>query len=152
MEETKATVDHIHLPITGVKLAGISNYTLWVQAVQTYLYAKDKVQHLTEDPPSYDPKDKTSTAAYTTWMRDNSTVKIWLWNSMEPAIVSNVMYHSTAKGVWTDLRGTYSQAKNVSRIYEIYEKLFTHKQGDRSLSEFFGSFKGLIECPHASLR
>ncbi|XP_043700114.1 uncharacterized protein LOC122650799 [Telopea speciosissima] len=64
---------------------------------------------------------------------------------MEPAIASNVMYHSTAKGVWTDLRETYSQAKNVSRIYEIYEKLFTHKQGDRSLSEFFGSFKGLIE-------
>jgi len=39
----------------------------------------------------------------------------------------------------------YSNEKNLSRVFEIYESLFELKQGDRSVPEFYGELKGLID-------
>lgn len=64
---------------------------------------------------------------------------------MEPSIAANVMFHTTAKGVWDDLMESYSQDKNMSRIYELYEKIFNFKQGDKSLGEYYSALKGMWE-------
>ncbi|XP_042511652.1 uncharacterized protein LOC122086742 [Macadamia integrifolia] len=60
-------------------------------------------------------------------------------------VATNVMFHSTAKGVWDDLRETYSQEKNMTRIYDIYEKLFWFFQSEKSLSEYYNTFRGMVE-------
>ena len=39
----------------------------------------------------------------------------------------------------------YDNEKNPSRVFEIYEHLFELKQGDRSMPEFYGKLKGLID-------
>ena len=39
----------------------------------------------------------------------------------------------------------YDNEKNPSRVFGIYERLFELKQGDRSVSEFYGELKGLID-------
>ena len=39
----------------------------------------------------------------------------------------------------------YSNTKNLSRVFEIYERLFELKQGDRSMPEFYGELKTLID-------
>jgi len=39
----------------------------------------------------------------------------------------------------------YSNEKNPSSVFEIYERLFELKQGDRSVPEFYGELKGLID-------
>ncbi|XP_043687731.1 uncharacterized protein LOC122638944 [Telopea speciosissima] len=119
--------------------------TTKAQAVQAYIHAKDKLKYITDDPPDRDPKDPTTFTVHEEWMRENSIVKIWLWNNVEPAIASNVMFHSLAKDVWNDLRESFSQERNISRMYDLYEKLFNFQQGDETLNEYCASYKGMVE-------
>uniref|UniRef100_A0A5B6ZBA8 Retrotransposon gag domain-containing protein n=1 Tax=Davidia involucrata TaxID=16924 RepID=A0A5B6ZBA8_DAVIN len=72
-------------------------------------------------------------------------VMTWLWNSMEPYVVCNVQLLKTAKQIWGSLEEMYSQEHNVSRIYELFERLFNIQQGNRSLTEHYGTLKGLWE-------
>ena len=39
----------------------------------------------------------------------------------------------------------YENEKNPSRVFEIYERLFELKQGDKFIPEFYGELKGLID-------
>ena len=39
----------------------------------------------------------------------------------------------------------YDNEKNLLRVFEIYERLFNLKQRDRSVPEFYGKLKGLID-------
>jgi len=47
--------------------------------------------------------------------------------------------------MWDTLKVMYGNEKNSSRVFEIYERMFKHKQGDRSMSEFYGKLKSLID-------
>jgi len=51
----------------------------------------------------------------------------------------------------------YENEKNSSRIFEIYERLFELKKKDRSVPEFYGELKSLVDelemhKPAATLR
>ena len=39
----------------------------------------------------------------------------------------------------------YENEKNSLRVFEIYERLFELKQGDKSVLEFYGELKSLID-------
>jgi len=39
----------------------------------------------------------------------------------------------------------YEEKKNSSMVFEIYERMFKIKQGDRSMPEFYGELKSLID-------
>ena len=55
------------------------------------------------------------------------------------------MFLPTAKNMWDTLKVMYENEKNPSRVFKIYEHLFELKQRDRSVPEFFGELKGLID-------
>ncbi|GAV86712.1 UBN2_3 domain-containing protein, partial [Cephalotus follicularis] len=118
---------------------GSSNYLLWAQAVKIYIMAKKKLKFLNSDLPAPDA------SGYEDWMQENTVILIWLWNSMEPKIATNVMFHNTAKGVWDDLKDNYSQDKNMNRVYDLYEKMFHLHQSGKPLQDYYNTFKGLAE-------
>ena len=64
---------------------------------------------------------------------------------MEKKISGSVMFLTTAKEMWNTLKVMYDNEKNPSRVFKIYERLFEHKQGDRSVPEFYGELKSLID-------
>jgi len=70
---------------------------------------------------------------------------IWLLNSLEEKISSSVMFLAIAKEMWDMPKVIYDNEKNLSRVFEIYERLFELKQRDRSVPEFYGKLKGLID-------
>jgi len=41
------------------------------------------------------------------------------------------MFLPTAKDMWDTLKVIYENENNLSRVFEIYERLFELKQGDR---------------------
>ena len=47
--------------------------------------------------------------------------------------------------MWDTLKVMYDNKKILSRVFEIYECLFELKQGDRSVHEFYGELKGLMD-------
>ena len=57
----------------------------------------------------------------------------WLPNRLEEKISCSIMFLTTAKKMWNTLKEMYENEKNLSRVFEIYERLFELKQGDRSV-------------------
>jgi len=54
------------------------------------------------------------------------------------------MFLTTVKEMWDILKVMYGNEKNPSMIFEIYERLFELKEGDKSVSEFYGELKSLV--------
>ncbi|XP_020252608.1 uncharacterized protein LOC109829921 [Asparagus officinalis] len=123
---------------TTIKLNG-TNYLLWAQAFRIFIGAQSKLPHLLASPPP--PSDPT----YNSWLSSDYCVMTWLLNSLDAQISSSVMFLTTAKEMWDSLKIMYGNEKNVSRVFEIYERLFAIKQGDKTVPEFFGELKGLID-------
>ncbi|XP_077217936.1 uncharacterized protein LOC143852439 [Tasmannia lanceolata] len=112
------TNDEVSLQGTSVKL-NEKNYLLWKQAMKVFLGAKGKLKYILADPPlKTDPK-------YVVWEQENYVVMGWLWNSMEAHISANCMFMETAKGVWERVQSWYSNDRNISMVYELYEKIIT---------------------------
>ena len=47
--------------------------------------------------------------------------------------------------MWDDRKKMYRNEKNSSMVFEIYERLFKIKQGDRFMLEFYGELNSLID-------
>ncbi|KAF9602472.1 hypothetical protein IFM89_028486 [Coptis chinensis] len=56
-----------------------------------------------------------------------------------------VKFLDSSKKIWSSLQDSYSQEKNISHIYEIFEKMFATKQAGRPLAEYYSTLKGLWE-------
>jgi hypothetical protein len=39
----------------------------------------------------------------------------------------------------------YSQEKNASQVFELYDKLFSLKQDGQSIIDYFASLKGIVD-------
>ncbi|KAL0355349.1 UNVERIFIED_CONTAM: hypothetical protein Sradi_3981800 [Sesamum radiatum] len=111
-----------------VKLNG-QNYILWSQAFRLFLSSQNKLNHiLTSPPPSTD-------ATFSAWPQTDYSVMTWLLNSMEEYVSTNVMFLTTAMAMWDTLHDMYSHEKEISRVFEPYEKLFSLKKDGRSVSD-----------------
>ena len=64
---------------------------------------------------------------------------------MEEKNSGSVIFLTTIKEMWDTLKVMYDNEKNPSRVFEMYERLFELKQEDRSVHEFYGELKGLID-------
>ena len=123
---------------TTVKLNG-SNYLLWAQVFRIFIDAQNKLAHLLQDSPA------TSDSTYVTYLTGNYSVMTWLLNSLEEKISVSVMFLTTVKEMWDTLKVMYGNEKNPLRVFELYERLFELKQGDKFVPEFYGELKGLID-------
>lgn len=104
---------------TTVRLNG-TNYLPWARTFRIFNGAQSKLVHLLAPPDTTDP-------TYTAWVSTDCCVMIWLLNSMEENISSSVMFLTIAKEMWDTLKLIYGNEKEASRVFEIYERLFTLK-------------------------
>jgi len=108
--------------VTAVKLNG-SNNILYAQAFRIFISAQNKLAHLLQPPPT------DTDLTYVTWLTGDYSVMTWLLNSLEEKISGSVMFLPTAKDMWDTMKVMYSNEKNPSKMFEIYERLFELKQG-----------------------
>ena len=47
--------------------------------------------------------------------------------------------------MWDTLKVMYGNEKNHSRVFEIYERLFELKQGDKFMVKFYGELKSSVD-------
>ena len=52
---------------------------------------------------------------------------------MKPQISRGVVMLPIAKTIWDTLKATYVQEKNIARVAEIYDQLFSLQQGDQAV-------------------
>ncbi|KAI5412098.1 hypothetical protein KIW84_056961 [Lathyrus oleraceus] len=120
----------------GYWLTG-KNYFQWSQFIRHTLKCCDMLDHIEGNPPL------VTAPNFPSWDKDDSAIITWLWNSISPEISRNCMYLSSAKAVWEYLRHSYSMKQNMSACYDLKRKIFNTKQGNLSITEYFGVLNGL---------
>ncbi|XP_068474622.1 uncharacterized protein [Phaseolus vulgaris] len=117
-----------------------SNYHMWSRPIRMALISKNKMGFLTGaviEPALIDP-------LYPTWERCNTLIMSWLFNSLSQPITQSVIFFESAIAIWNDLKERFSQG-DLLRIAELQETIYSLKQGDCSVSEYYTSLKSLWE-------
>ncbi|KAI4350951.1 hypothetical protein L6164_005353 [Bauhinia variegata] len=113
------------------------NYLQWARLVTLALKGKQKLHHLTEDPPnSLDEK-------YSAWDIEGTIIMTWLLNSMQLDISQNFMFLETSKQIWEMVKKTYSKAQDVAVVYELKTRIANTKQGNLSVTEYYNLLTNL---------
>lgn len=123
----------------SVKLDG-KNYGLWSQIVEMFVSGKDKLGFLTGEsspPPAGDP-------AFRKWKTEDSTVKGWLINSMDSALITNFIRYPTAKDVWRAVQTTYFDGSDASQIYDLKRRVSRLKQAGGPIDKYYNDLQGLL--------
>lgn len=70
------------------------------------------------------------------WMSNNSMVKTWIFNSIEPSMRSSYMFLETAYELWEAIAQTFSIYGYMSKAYDIHKKIRETVQGDKSVAQY----------------
>lgn len=107
-----------------------NNYLLWAHSFMVFLVFEEKLRTYFEGPPS----EKDSTCP--DWLANDYCIITWLLNRVEKNVSFGVIFLKTANKIWNTLKEVYGNEKNIFRVFELYEHLFTPKQGDISVSKY----------------
>ena len=55
------------------------------------------------------------------------------------------MFLDTANEIWEDVHDTYSIKKNTFSVFEAYADLFSFRQCDKNLENYYNHFKGMSD-------
>jgi Retrotransposon gag protein len=116
-----------------------TNYTLWSQAVRLYVKGRDKMKHLTGNPPPPAPTD----TLFQKWDVDDSIVKGWLINSLDPKLQSTFIRYPTVKEVWDAIATTFYDGNDKAQVYNLNKKVTRLKQLGRTVEDYYHELQGL---------
>ncbi|KAJ0464609.1 putative RNA-directed DNA polymerase [Helianthus annuus] len=115
-----------------------SNYSDWVQEIENFLFAKNKMGFVNGTIPKPDEKHNT----YTAWMRCDAMIKGWLTASMEKTIRGSVKYANTSAEIWADLKERFGK-ESAPRAYELKQKITVTRQDNNSVSAYYTALRSL---------
>lgn len=55
------------------------------------------------------------------------------------------MLLKTIVEIWDTLKEVYNNEKNISRVFELYERLFTLEQGEMSIMAYYSVLHGILD-------
>ncbi|GAB4856619.1 hypothetical protein Ancab_040496 [Ancistrocladus abbreviatus] len=114
------------------------NYAHWSRAVTVALSAKKKLGFVLGTCKR--PEDDL--VLQDLWDTCNDMVISWLLNAVKPEIAESVMYATTAKAIWTELKHRYGQPSGA-KLYQLQRELCSATQGNRSVAAYFTHMKRL---------
>lgn len=78
------------------------------------------------------------------WRRNNTIVISWILNSVSKEISASVMFASSAREMWLDLKDRFQQ-RNGPRIFQLHRELMNLRQENVSVSVYFTKLKIIRE-------
>ena len=135
-------------PLVNWKLNG-SNFIQWSWAVTIALTGLDLDDHLTVTSPTVGATPSTKPAplidvkATKQWKQMNIQIVALLWNSMEPQVADMCGHLGMCKEILDYAHLLYSS--DLTRIYDLSFPYFQLQQHDLSVTDYFASFKRLVE-------
>ncbi|XP_058111131.1 uncharacterized protein LOC131254143 [Magnolia sinica] len=128
------------LKITSSPLTG-PNFLQWQQAVRIFIGGKWKLGHITGTLSCLADGDSKKVE----WESDDMIVMSWLWNSMADNVRSGLLFLKTVKEIWDTVHELYSDAHNMSRIFQLEKEIASLQQNDKSLTEYYAKLRSLWE-------
>ncbi|XP_075640631.1 uncharacterized protein LOC142612419 [Castanea sativa] len=102
------------LILTSQPLTGLENYMSWARLVFLALSSRNKFGFMTGSIPEPDP----SSPLFNSWSRCNTTLLLWLKNSLSIELKPSIICINTAKDHWIDLKDRLSQGNSL-RLFEL---------------------------------
>lgn len=101
------------------------NYNQWCRSMKIALSSKLKLGFI---DGSYLQPELTS-SLFSHWNRCNDIVISWILNTVTTEIRQSVMYLSTAKAIWDDLKVRFAQI-NVPKLFNLRKEIAYLTQGN----------------------
>ncbi|KAH0665724.1 hypothetical protein KY290_027960 [Solanum tuberosum] len=114
------------------------NYSTWRRAMRNALLAKSKLGFVDGSLP----RPTTSSTNEAAWIKGNSMVISWIFNSLHPSLHSSVAFFDTAGELWKDLEERFSQG-NAPRVHQLKMEIVNTQQQDQTMSVYYTKLKGL---------
>ena len=114
-----------------IKLDG-KNFNLWSQMLKMKLSMKDKLGYI--DGSTLKPLAAAST--YRKWQMEDSSVKDYMIESMDPSLVGNFLPFSTAKEVWDSVRTTFFDGDDLTQFFDLKRRVNRVKQAGGSVEVY----------------
>ena len=130
-----AFVNNLQSPTT---LFDGTNYVTWSASFRRFLEIHGRLSFLTDDPAS------TRGSPLHAWVVQDRAVTSWLLKMAIPSIAEPMQLISPSKTIWDEWTRMYGYRSNISRTVDIFEGLFKTKQAGRSLQDFYGSLRALL--------
>jgi hypothetical protein len=112
------------------------NYNPWSRSMLIALSAKNNVCFVDGSLP----KPLVFESYFNAWIRCNDLVLSWILNSVSKNIYNTVIYITSAKDMWQDLKDRYTQ-KNGMRVFQLQKSIFVVAQENPSVSNYFTRIK-----------
>ncbi|KAL3633157.1 hypothetical protein CASFOL_026141 [Castilleja foliolosa] len=147
---TKSPIDDITTPYyihpsDAINLMLVShpltedNYASWSRAMVMALTVKNKLGFVDGSIATPGADDPILLSA---WIRNQNMVMSWILNAVSKDIQSSIMYSSTAKDVWAELKTRYSQS-NGPRVFQLRRELANLHQGQLSVNAYYTKIKAI---------
>jgi hypothetical protein len=127
------------LILVGSPLTG-ENYNTWSRSMLVSLSAKNKIGFVNGsicEPPEHDD-------LFPAWTRCNDMVVSWILHVVSSDIKSSIIYITSSKIMWEDLKDRYSQ-RNGPRIFQLQKSIAATFQENSNVSQYFTQLKTLWE-------
>ena len=76
-------------------------------------------------------------------LKNGNKITIWWWLGFKTSVSANFIFLDIAKEIWEAVCDTYFIKKNAYRVSEVYENLFSLRQGNKSLEDYHSHFKSM---------
>lgn len=126
--------------ITIEKLLGTINYRSWRRSLEIGLSSKRKFGFIN----GIIKRDGENIIKQKVWDTCNNMIISWILNSVSDSIKKTIMFLDTAYAMWEQLEKRFLVV-NGARKYQLNRAVFSTKQTERCLSDYYIKLKGLWE-------
>ncbi|KAL5569594.1 hypothetical protein UlMin_026169 [Ulmus minor] len=117
------------------------NYTNWSRAMLIALSVKNKLGFVDGSIP--EPQG-TDANLLNSWIHNNNIVISWILNSVSKEISASIIFATSSREIWLDLRDRFQQ-RNGPRIFQLKRELMNLHQEQSSVSIYFTKLKTVWE-------
>ena len=64
---------------------------------------------------------------------------------MDEKVSARVIFLKTANSIWDTLKEMYSNEQKISRVADLYERLFALRQDGRPLTDYYFELKRILD-------
>eukprot|EP00261_Vitis_vinifera_P019697 XP_010650252.1 PREDICTED: uncharacterized protein LOC104879339 [Vitis vinifera] len=123
-----------------------TNYILWKSQIDNVVFANGFEDFI--DGFSICPDKELSSGlinpAFVAWRRQDRTILSWLYSSLTPAIMAQIIGHNSSHSAWNALEKTFSSSSKAI-IMQLRLELQSTKKGSLSMIDYIMKVKGAAD-------
>ncbi|XP_049931297.1 uncharacterized protein LOC116267855 isoform X2 [Nymphaea colorata] len=131
---------NIPVQVTIIRLTK-ENYMQWSAAMTMGIAGRGRIAYI--NGRKIEPNE--TNVAWNTWFLEDNQVKTWIVNSVSPEIQPLILRKRIARDMWVIFEHMYGQKKRIVRVYQLMKDIYSLRQGEHSIADFYAALKSKWE-------